>query len=118
MGVIVQCPGLRITPAQLSEVGAVATLVAAAWVAAGIARGKLIWSAVSAAVFYVVINVLARGVIPGAYQKLVVSANELSREAPYLRNHIDATRKSWGLDRVESRDLSGEKQLTMSLTCG
>ena len=95
-------------------VSAIAALVAAAWVAAGIARGRLIWSAVLAAVFYVVVSVLARGVIPGAYQKLVVSANELSREAPYLRNHIDATRKAWGLDRVESRNLSGEVQLTMS----
>jgi uncharacterized membrane protein (UPF0182 family) len=95
-------------------VSAIAALVAAAWVAAGIARGKLIWSAVSAAVFYAVVSVLARGVVPGAYQKLVVSANELSREAPYLRNHIDATRKAWGLDHVESRDLSGEVRLTMA----
>ena len=96
------------------NVSAIAALVAAAWVAAGIAREKLIWSAMSAAVFYAVVSVLARGVVPGAYQKLVVSANELSREAPYLRNHIDATRRSWGLDRVESRNLSGEVQLTMS----
>jgi uncharacterized membrane protein (UPF0182 family) len=95
-------------------VSAIAALVAAAWVAAGIARGKLIWSAVSAAVFYAVVSVLARGVVPGAYQKLVVSANELSREAPYLRNHIDATRKAWGLDHVESHDLSGEVRLTMA----
>jgi uncharacterized membrane protein (UPF0182 family) len=53
-------------------------------------------------------------VVPAAYQKLVVSPNELSRESPYLRNHIDATRKAWGLDHVESRDLSGEVQLTMA----
>jgi uncharacterized protein len=95
-------------------VSAIAALVAAVWVAAGILRGKLIWSAISATVFYAVISVLARGVVPGAYQKLVVSPNELSRESPYLRNHIDATRKAWGLDHVESRDLSGEVQLTMA----
>jgi len=95
-------------------VSAIAALVAVAWVAAGIVRGKLIWSAISATVFYVVISVLARGVVPAAYQKLVVSANELSRESPYLRNHIDATRKAWGLDHVESRDLSGEVQLSMA----
>jgi uncharacterized protein len=95
-------------------VSAIAALIAAAWVAFGIVRGKLIWSAISAAVFYVVISVLARGVVPAAYQKLVVSPNELSRETPYLRNHIDATRKAWGLDHVESRDLSGEVQLTMA----
>jgi uncharacterized membrane protein (UPF0182 family) len=95
-------------------VSAIAALVAAAWVAGGIARGKLVWSAISATVFYTVVSVLARGVVPAAYQKLVVSPNELSKETPYLRNHIDATRKAWGLDRVESRDLSGEVQLTMA----
>jgi len=93
-------------------VSAIAALIAAAWVAAGIVRGKLIWTAISATVFYAVISVLARGLVPAAYQKLVVSPNELSRETPYLRNHIDATRKAWGLDHVESRDLSGEVQLT------
>jgi uncharacterized membrane protein (UPF0182 family) len=95
-------------------VSAIAALIAAGWIVAGIIRGKLIWSVISATVFYVVVSVLARGVVPGAYQKLVVSANELSRESPYLRNHIDATRKAWGLDHVESRDLSGEVQLSMT----
>ncbi|MDQ6690455.1 MAG: UPF0182 family protein [Gemmatimonadota bacterium] len=95
-------------------VSVIAALVAAIWVAIGVARGKLIWSAVSAAVLYAVVSVVARGVVPAAYQKLVVSPNELSREAPYLTNHIDATRKAWGLDHVESRDLSGEVQLTMA----
>jgi uncharacterized protein len=95
-------------------VSAIAALFAAAWVVVGIVRGKFIWSAISATVFYTAVSVLARGVVPAAYQKLVVSANELSRETPYLRNHIDATRKAWGLDHVESRDLSGEVQLTMA----
>jgi uncharacterized membrane protein (UPF0182 family) len=95
-------------------VSAIAALIAAAWVGAGIVRERLIWSAISGTVFYVVISVLARGVVPAAYQKLVVSANELSRESPYLRNHIDATRKAWGLEHVESRDLSGEVQLSMA----
>jgi hypothetical protein len=102
----VALPGLYIS--------AIAAVVAAVWVAAGIARGKLIWSAISATILYTVVSVLARGVVPSAYQKLVVSPNELSRESPYLRNHIDATRKAWGLDHVESRDLSGEVQLTMN----
>src|SRR6202158_527503 len=95
-------------------VSAIAALIAAAWVGAGIVRGKLIWSVISATIFYVVISVLARGVVPAAYQKLVCSPNELPRDSPYVRNHIDATRKAWGLDHVESRDLSGEVQLTMA----
>jgi uncharacterized membrane protein (UPF0182 family) len=95
-------------------VSAIAALVAAVWVVVGIARGKLIWSAITATIFYTVVSIMARGVVPSAYQKLVVSANELSRETPYLRNHIDATRKAWGLDHIESRDLSGEVQLSMA----
>jgi hypothetical protein len=80
----------------------------------GIVRDKLVWSAVSAVVFYLVVSVLARGIVPAAFQKLVVSPNELTREMPYLRKHIDATRNAWGLDKVEGRDLSGEVQLTMA----
>ncbi len=95
-------------------VSAIAALIAAAWIVAGIVREKLVWAAVSATIFYVVVSVLARGLVPAAYQKLVVSPNELTREAPYLRNHIAATRKAWGLDSVTSRDLSGERQLTQA----
>ena len=101
----VALPGLYVT--------AIAALIAAAWIITGIAREKLVASAISATIFYVVVSVLARGVVPAAYQKLVVSPNELTREAPYLRDHIAATRKAWGLDSVTSRDLSGEVQLTM-----
>ena len=102
----VALPGLYVT--------AVAALVAAAWVIYGVVRGKLVWSAVLAIAFYAVVSILARGIVPALYQKLVVSPNELVRESPYLRIHIDATRKAWGLDKVEGRDLSGEVQLTMA----
>jgi len=93
---------------------AIVGVLAAAWVLFGIARDKLVWSAVSATVVYLVVSVLARGIVPAAFQKLVVSPNELTREMPYLRKHIDATRNAWGLDKVEGRDLSGEVQLTMA----
>jgi uncharacterized membrane protein (UPF0182 family) len=93
---------------------AIAGILAAVWVLLGIVRDKLVWSAVSAAVFYVAVSVLARGIVPAAFQKLVVSPNELTRETPYIRKHIDATRNAWGLDKVEGRDLSGEVQLTMA----
>ena len=95
-------------------ISAIAALVAAAWIVFGIARDKLVWSAVSGIVFYVVVSVLARGIVPAAFQKLVVSANELTRETPYIRQHIDATRNAWGLNKVEGRDLSGEVQLAMT----
>ena len=100
----VALPGLYVT--------AIAALIAAAWVVAGVVREKLVWAGLGALIFYAVVSVLARGIVPAAYQKLVVSPNELTREAPYLRNHIAATRKAWGLDSVTSRDLSGEVRLT------
>ncbi|HEX9249972.1 MAG TPA: UPF0182 family protein, partial [Gemmatimonadaceae bacterium] len=93
---------------------AIAGLVAAAWVILGIVREKLVWSALLATVFYVAVSVLARGIVPAAFQKLVVSPNELTRERPYLTKHIEATRMAWGLDKVEGRDLSGEVQLAMA----
>ena len=93
---------------------AIAGLVSAVWVVVGIAREKLVWSALLATIFYVAVSVLARGIVPAAFQKLVVSPNELTRETPYIRKHIEATRNAWGLDKVEGRDLSGEVQLTMA----
>ena len=93
-------------------VSVVAALIAAAWIIYGTTRGNLPRAALSAIIFYIVVSVLARGIIPAAYQKLVVSPNELTRESPYLRVHIDATRRAWGLDDVEGKDLSGEVQLT------
>ena len=102
----VALPGLYIT--------AIAALVAAAWIIFGVVRDKLVWSAVSAAVLYVIVSVTARGLVPAAFQRLVVSPNELARETPYLRYHIDATRRAWGLDKVVGRDLSGEVQLSIA----
>src|SRR5687768_9639351 len=93
-------------------ISAIIAVLAAVWILVGIARGHLAKSAVTAIVAYIVVSVLARGLVPAAYQKLVVSANELTREDPYLRHHIAATRKAWGLDSVEAHDLSGEATLT------
>ena len=39
---------------------------------------------------------------------------ELTRETPYLRNHILATRQAWGIDSVEVRELRGEAGLTLA----
>jgi uncharacterized membrane protein (UPF0182 family) len=95
-------------------ISAVAAVLAAVWVIFGIVRDKLVWSAVTAIIGYVVVSVLARGIVPAAYQKLIVSPNELTRETPYIRLHIDATRNAWGLNKVEERDLSGEVQLNIN----
>src|SRR5207247_11282248 len=59
-----------------------------------------------------IFSLLGVFVYPAIVQKFVVAPNELSKETPQLRRHIDATRRAWGLDRVLVRDLSGEARLT------
>ncbi len=58
------------------------------------------------------VSLLAVGLYPLAIQRLVVAPNELVKETPQLASHILATRQAWGLDRVVTRDLTGEARLT------
>ena len=47
-----------------------------------------------------------------AVQRFIVSPNEQTRESPYIQHNIDATRRAFGLDQVEERELSGDALLT------
>ena len=50
--------------------------------------------------------------VPAAYQRLVVQANELSFETPQIAHHIAATRRAWGIADVQSRELGPATELT------
>ena len=99
-------PALRIT--------AVGALVAAAMVLAGGFRRELGRYAVLAVVGYAAVSLVGRLLVPALMQKFVVAPTELTREEPYLAHHIDATRRAWGIDGVEVRDLGGEATLTLA----
>jgi uncharacterized membrane protein (UPF0182 family) len=45
-------------------------------------------------------------------QRFVVTPNEQAREMPFIQNNIEATRKAFGLDTVEERNISGEAMLS------
>jgi uncharacterized protein len=45
-------------------------------------------------------------------QRFVVSPNEQARESPYIQYNIAATRRAFGLDGVEERELSGDALLS------
>ncbi len=45
-------------------------------------------------------------------QRFVVTPNEQTRETPFIQHNIDATRRAFALDRVETRELSGDALLT------
>src|SRR6185369_8107972 len=65
----------------------------------------VIWSVVSGAIFYAGISIFARGIVPALFQRLIVSPNELARETPYLRSHINATRQAWTRARRLARSV-------------
>jgi uncharacterized membrane protein (UPF0182 family) len=45
-------------------------------------------------------------------QRFVVTPNEQTRESPFIQHNIDATRRAFGLDKVETQELSGDAPLT------
>ena len=89
------------------RVSAVVAALAAAAVVAGALRGRLPRTTLYAVGAYIVVAVIGRGLMPSLMEKFVVTPTELTRETPYLASHIAATRKAWGLDSVEVRDLGG-----------
>jgi uncharacterized membrane protein (UPF0182 family) len=92
---------------------AVAALLAAAMVIYGMLRRKLAFYSVIAVASYFVFSVVVGGIFPAAMQRFVVAPTELTRESPQLQRYITATRRAWGLDSVESRDLNGVGTLTL-----
>jgi uncharacterized protein len=58
------------------------------------------------------LTVVAGWVYPATVQRFSVAPNELAKETPYIQHSIAATRKAFALDRVEERELSGERTLT------
>jgi uncharacterized protein len=85
--------------------------------------GALLWiynafastnrAAILAVAIYVV-GILVVNVYPALLQKFVVAPNELSKESPQIQYNIDATLNAYGLEKVEERTLSGDKDLTPS----
>ncbi len=96
------------------RISAVVALLAAVAVVIGGIQSRLPRYGFLAVVSYLGVAVVGRGLFPLAMQKFVVAPTELTRETPYLRHHIAATRKAWGLDSVEVRELGGEAGLTLA----
>ncbi|MEQ1504049.1 MAG: UPF0182 family protein [Myxococcota bacterium] len=94
----------------LLTVQAVGTAVAAFAAAVAIGRGSMVGFGVVA----VGVGLLEAAValVPGMVQRFSVLPNELSREAPQIRDHIAASRYAWALDVIDEHELSGQARLT------
>lgn len=51
-----------------------------------------------------VVTMLGSGIYAVAIQSLVVNPNESQREAPYMLNHIEATRRAYGLENIQQKE--------------
>ena len=69
------------------------------------------WPIPVAAVLYLIVAV-GGGVYSTVLQRFVVTPNEQTRESPFIQHNIDATRRAFGLDKVETQELSGDAPLT------
>jgi uncharacterized membrane protein (UPF0182 family) len=87
----------------------VALIVAALAIATiFLSSSKLIWIGL---ILYI-LTLGAGWIYPSFVQRFSVAPNELAKETPYIEYNIAATRKAFGLDKIEERELSGEKTLT------
>ncbi len=76
-----------------------------------IRRNLLIGAGIAA---YMAVSFIGSSVYPALLQKFVVAPNELVKETPYIEHNIAFTRKAFGLDKVEDRDISGSTALDRS----
>jgi uncharacterized protein len=94
------------------RVSAFVALASAAFVLYGAYRRRTAWHAMLAGVAFIVVGGLGGILVPALVQQLFVAPTELTREAPQLEHHVTMTRRAWGLDNVQVRDLSGDARLT------
>ena len=69
------------------------------------------WPLPLAIAAYVAVSIVSV-MYSGFVQRFVVTPNEQDKERPYIVNNIEATRRAYGLDKVEERELSGDAELT------
>ena len=89
-----------------------ATAILAAVVTAYAAFTQKTWPVVAGVGAYVLVS-LGGGAAAALLQQLVVTPDEQQKEAPYLTNNIEATRRAFDLDSIETRDVSGDALLTL-----
>ncbi len=66
---------------------------------------------IGSAAVYLSVSFIGSVVYPAILQKFVVAPNELVKETPYITYNISSTRKGFGIDKVEERDITGSTAL-------
>jgi Uncharacterized conserved protein len=58
-------------------------------------------------------GIVLNGIFPALVQSLIVTPNELVKEAPYIENEIAFTRYGFGLDKIQEQDYPGTTPITI-----
>jgi uncharacterized protein len=58
------------------------------------------------------VALLAGGLYAGLVQRFIVTPDEQIKEQPFLIHNIASTRRAFGVDQVQERELSGDAELT------
>ena len=62
-------------------------------------------------VVYLLVSFVGNSVYPAILQKFVVAPNELVKETPYIKYNIASTRKGFGIDTVDERNITGSTSI-------
>ncbi len=73
---------------------------------------RTLWLLGVAAGAWFLLSILVGTVYPAFVQTVQVEPNELEVERPYIRNHLEATRAAFDLDAIETRQFTGEQDLS------
>jgi len=107
-------PGYTDIHATLLALNVLAVL---AFAAAGLLlfaiRSKRSWKFIAiVAGTFVAANVLLRGVYPELVQRYIVVPNEFEKEKQYISNNITATLHAYGMDKIETSELTPDEGVT------
>lgn len=96
---------------------ALSVLAALAFAAAGLLlfaiRSNRSWKFIGIVVgVFVVCNVALRGLYPELVQRYIVVPNEFEKEKEYISNNIKATLHAYGMDKIETSEITPDAGLT------
>jgi uncharacterized membrane protein (UPF0182 family) len=89
----------------------VTCLAGAAFALLQATSARRLWPIAAAVGVYLLASIGGEGYAT-LLQRFVVAPNEQTRESPYIQHNITATRRAFGLDGIDARELSGDAVLT------
>ena len=95
-------------PILYLKVGVAVLLAVMAVASIFLSSTRLIWAGVA----IYLLTLIGGWLYPAMVQRFSVAPNELAKETPYLEKSIAGTRKGFGLDKIEERELTGDKPQT------